>query len=157
MASRFREAGFGNAIIAKDAPSEKEDGTWDPEDARYSAIRWVPGQNAMGWGRADPRSGEVISAHATFWHSMLNELENLYFAQVAPLDVRAQRLPLPDEVMGQLLRCVVSPGGPRLGAETQLQAHSAYLWRSFAAGVDRALGAPPPPMSSPFNYVARPA
>ncbi len=155
----FEKAGFRNAIIAKDAPTEKEDPTWDPEDARYSAIRWAPGQNAMGWGLADPRSGEVISSHATFWHSVLNQLENLYFSQVAPLDVRAQRLPLPDEVMGQLLRYVVSHEiGHALGLRHNFKAHSAYSvaqlrsrqwterWGTSASIMSYAR----------FNYVAQP-
>ena len=155
----FEKAGFRNAIIAKDAPTEKEDATWDPEDARYSAIRWAPGQNAMGWGLADPRSGEVISSHATFWHSVFNELENWYFAQVAPLDVRARHLPLPEEVMGQLLRYVVSHEvGHALGLRHNFKAHSAYSvaqlrsqkwterWGTSASIMSYAR----------FNYVAQP-
>ena len=155
----FEKAGFRNAIIAKDAPTEKEDPTWDPEDARYSAIRWAPGQNAMGWGLADPRSGEVISSHATFWYSVFNELENWYFAQVAPLDARAQHLPLPDEVMGQLLRYVVSHEvGHAMGLRHNFKAHSAYSvaqlrspqwterWGTSASIMSYAR----------FNYVAQP-
>jgi hypothetical protein len=155
----FEQAGFRSAIIAKDAPSEKEDAAWDPEDARYSVIRWVPGVNAMGWGLADPRSGEVISSHATFWHSVLNELENLYFAQVAPLDIRARRLPLPDELLGQLLRYVVSHEvGHAFGLRHNFKAHSAYSvpqlrsrewterWGTSASIMSYAR----------FNYVAQP-
>ncbi|HWF87992.1 MAG TPA: DUF5117 domain-containing protein, partial [Pyrinomonadaceae bacterium] len=38
----FEAAGFKNAIIAKEAPSKAEDPYWDPEDARYSVIRYLP-------------------------------------------------------------------------------------------------------------------
>ena len=38
----FEEAGFKNAIIARDAPSQEQDPDWSPEDARYSVIRWLP-------------------------------------------------------------------------------------------------------------------
>src|SRR6185369_9150556 len=132
---------------------------WDPEDDRYAVGRWTRGTNAMGWGVADPRSGEVICAHANFWNSVLNELENWYFAQVAPLDVRARRLPLPDEVMGQLLRYVVSHEiGHALGLRHNFKAHSAYSvaqlrspewtskWGTSASIMDYAR----------LNYVAQP-
>ena len=41
----FLKAGFSNAIKCKDAPSVEKDPTWDPEDARYSVIRWAPSQD----------------------------------------------------------------------------------------------------------------
>lgn len=46
----FEAAGFKNAIIAKMAPSKKEDPDFSPEDARYSVIRWLPStiENASG-------------------------------------------------------------------------------------------------------------
>ena len=30
------------AIVAKEPPTPQEDANWDPEDARYSSIRWLP-------------------------------------------------------------------------------------------------------------------
>ena len=79
----FEAAGFKNAIICKDAPTRAEDPTWDPEDARWSVIRWVanPTQNAMGPHVHDPRSGEVISAHMIFWHDILKLNQMWYFVQ----------------------------------------------------------------------------
>lgn len=106
----FEEAGFKNAIIAKDAPSEKEDPNWDPEDVRYSVIRWAPlaVENAMGPHVSDPRSGEILSAHAIVWHDVLKLIKEWYFTQASPNDPQSQKLPLSDEVVGKCLRFVVA-------------------------------------------------
>lgn len=106
----FEQAGFKNAIVAKLAPTKKEDPLWDAEDARYSVIRWVamPIANAMGPHVHDPRSGEIISAHVIFWHDLIKYLEQLYFIQAGASDKRIDKLPIPDEVMGELLRSVAT-------------------------------------------------
>jgi hypothetical protein len=106
----FEQAGFKNAIVAKLAPTKKEDPLWDAEDARYSVIRWValPIANAMGPHVHDPRSGEIISAHVIFWHDLIKYLEQLYFIQAGAADKRIDKLPIPDEVMGELLRSVAT-------------------------------------------------
>ena len=98
-------AGFKNAIFAKDAPTKEEDPDWDPGDLRYSVIRWTPGprENALGPNVVDPRSGEVISSHTLVWHDVLRLVELWYFTQVGPLDPRAKKLPLPDDLEGELL------------------------------------------------------
>ena len=56
----FEEAGFKNAIIAKDPPTKEEDPDWSPEDIRYSVVRYLasPSLNANGPHVSDPRSGE---------------------------------------------------------------------------------------------------
>jgi hypothetical protein len=104
----FEKAGFKNAIVCKDAPSEREDPNWDPEDARHSVIRWVadPTQNAMGPHVHDPRSGEIISAHIIFWHDIVKLVQLWYFIQCGASDTRVTKLPLPDEVIGECLRYV---------------------------------------------------
>jgi hypothetical protein len=53
----FEEAGFKNAILARDAPSKEQDPDWSAEDARYSVIRWLPStvENASGPHISDPR------------------------------------------------------------------------------------------------------
>ena len=157
----FEKAGFRNAILARDAPTPKEDPEWDPEDVRYNVVRWTPSgrQNAMGPAVIDPRSGEVISSHALFFHNILRMAERWYFTQVGPLDPRAKKLPLPRDLMGELLRYVVSHEvGHAIGLRHNFKAHSAYSveqlrsrawterWGSSASIMDYAR----------MNYVAQP-
>lgn len=125
----FEKAGFKHAILCKEAPSVEDDPSWDPEDARYSVIRWVavPVQNAMGPHVHDPRSGEIVSAHIIMWHDVLKLIQLWYFAQCAALDPQAQKLPLPDELTGKLLRQVVTHEvGHTLGLRHNQKATSAY-------------------------------
>lgn len=125
----FEKAGFRHAIICKNAPSADEDPSWDPEDARYSVIRWVasPVQNAMGPHVHDPRSGEIISAHIIMWHDVLKLVQEWYFVQCGALDPQAAKLPLPDELTGRLLRQVVTHEvGHTLGLRHNQKASSAY-------------------------------
>ena len=125
----FEEAGFKNAIVAKMAPTKEQDPLWDPEDARYSVIRWVamPIANAMGPNIHDPRSGEVISAHVIFWHDLLKFVEQLYFIQAGAADKRVTTLPLSDEVMGELLRSIATHEiGHTLGLRHNHRAATAY-------------------------------
>jgi hypothetical protein len=125
----FEAAGFKDAIVCKEAPDKSQDPTWDPEDARWSVIRWVadPTQNAMGPHVHDPRSGEVISAHIIFWHDIVKLVQMWYFVQCSAVDPRATKLPLPDDLTGELLRYVAAHEvGHTLGLRHNHRASSAY-------------------------------
>ncbi|MCS7045417.1 MAG: DUF5117 domain-containing protein, partial [Gemmataceae bacterium] len=125
----FEKAGFKNAIVCREAPTRAEDPHWDPEDARYSVIRWVADrtQNAMGPHVHDPRSGEVISAHIIFWHDIVKLVQQWYFVQCGAQDPRCKKLPLPDDVIGELLRYVAAHEvGHTLGLRHNHRASSAY-------------------------------
>src|SRR5580658_3870381 len=106
----FEAAGFRNAIVAKMAPTHEEDPDFSPEDVRYSVIRWMPStiENAQGPHISDPRTGEILNADIQFYHNIMNLQRDWYFLQVGPLDPRAKKLPLPDDLMGRLLEFVVA-------------------------------------------------
>jgi hypothetical protein len=125
----FEKAGFKSAIVCKDAPGRAEDPNWDPEDARYSVIRWVaePVQNAMGPNLTDPRSGEVISAHVIFWHDIVKTSQIWYFLQCSACDPQARKFPLPDETTGAMMRYLCAHEvGHTLGLRHNHRASQAY-------------------------------
>ncbi|MFN3649825.1 MAG: zinc-dependent metalloprotease [Armatimonadota bacterium] len=125
----FEAAGFKNAIIAKEPPTPEEDPDWDPEDVRYSTIRWLPSttENAYGPHVADPRTGEILESDIKFFHNILKLNSEWYFTQASPNDPRAQRLPLPDDLMGELVRYVTAHEvGHTLGLQHNMKASSAY-------------------------------
>lgn len=128
-APAFEKAGFKNAIVCKDAPSRSEDPNWDPEDARYSVIRWVaePVQNAMGPNLSDPRSGEVISAHVIFWHDIVKVAQIWYFLQCSAVDTKARKFPLPDDTTGAMMRYICAHEvGHTLGLRHNHRASQAF-------------------------------
>lgn len=155
----FEAAGFKNAIIAGTAPANDPD--WSPEDARYSVIRWLPSttENASGPHIHDPRSGEIIESDIQYYHNVQNLAKNWYFVQVGPLDPRAQKLPLPDEIMGELMRYVVAHEvGHTLGFQHNMKASSAYTIEQIRDPKwVKEMGHTPTLMDySRFNYVAQP-
>ena len=157
----FAAAGFKNAIIAKDAPTAKQDPDWSPEDVRHSVIRWLPStvENASGPHISDPRTGEILNADIQFYNNVMNLARDWYFVQVGPLDPRAQKLPLPDDLMGRLLEYVVAHEvGHTLGFQHNMKASSMYPADKIRdKEFIHKMGHTPSIMDySRFNYVAQP-
>ena len=157
----FEEAGFKNAILAKEAPTPEQDPDWSAEDARYSVVRWLPSttENASGPHVSDPRTGEILEADIQFYHNVMNLVRDWYFVQVAPLDARAKTLPLPDALMGRLLQYVVAHEiGHTLGLQHNMKASSVYPADKVRdPEFVKKMGHTPTLMDySRFNYVAQP-
>ena len=104
----FEQAGFKNAIVAKEAPLN--DPTWSLDDARNSAIVYKPSPiaNASGPHTNDPRSGQILETHINWYHNVMELLQNWYFIQGSPSDARARKMIFDDALMGQLIRFVSS-------------------------------------------------
>ncbi len=157
----FEAAGFKNAIIGKLAPTPEQDPEWSPEDIRHSVIRWLPStvENASGPHISDPRTGEILNADIQFYHNVMTLARDWYFVQVGPLDPRAQKLPLPDDLMGRLLEYVVAHEvGHTLGFQHNMKASSEYpADKIHDKAFVHQMGHTPSIMDySRFNYVAQP-
>lgn len=156
--SAFEQAGFKNAIVARDAPNDPE---FSGEDASVSMVRWLPTpvQNAVGPSTVDPRTGEILDADVQMYQNIMSLQRNWYFSQVGHLDPRAQSLQFPDTLMGRLIQFVVAHEvGHTLGFPHNMKASSMYPLDSIrnASFVHR-MGHSPSIMDyARFNYVAQP-
>ena len=154
----FEDAGFSNAIVARDAPADDPD--WSPEDARYSVIRYLASsvQNASGPHVHDPRTGEILESDIQWYHNVMNLLRNWFFVQTAAVNEDARGIEFPDEVMGELIRFVSAHEvGHTLGLPHNMQSSSAYPVERLRTRFVCENGVSPSIMDyARFNYVAQP-
>lgn len=157
----FEEAGFKNAIIAKDPPTKEENPDWDPDDMRYSVVRYLasPIPNANGPHISDPRTGEILNANINWYHNVMTLLRNWFFVQTAAINPDAQSAEFKTEIMGRLIRFVSSHEvGHTLGLPHNMASSHAYPVDSLrSASFTKKYGTAPSIMDyARFNYIAQP-
>ena len=125
----FEKAGFRNAIIARYAPTPAEDPDFDPEDIRYSSVRWAASltRNAVGPSTSDPRTGEIIESDITWYHNHMRSYRNRLLIETGAANPAARTLDIPDELMGETMRQVIAHEiGHALGLPHNMIASSSF-------------------------------
>ena len=156
----FEAAGFRNAIVATEAPADDPD--WSAEDARYSVIRWLPSttENASGAAHARPAHRARFSRRTSRSTTTSRTWRRTGTScRSGPLDPRARTLPLPDDLMGELVRFVVAHEvGHTLGFQHNMKASAMYSVEQVRdKNWVKQNGHTPTLMDySRFNYVAQP-
>jgi hypothetical protein len=125
----FEKAGFKNAIVAKDPPNKEQDPDWDPDDARYSMVRWAASlvRNAEGPSTPDPRSGEIINSEIVWFHNHMRSYRNRLMIETGAANPMARTLDIPEELMGETMRQVIAHEiGHALGLQHNMVASSSF-------------------------------
>ena len=157
----FEAAGFLNAIRALDPPSPEEDSDWDPEDVRYSTVRWTASttRNAVGPSVSDPRTGEIIESDIVWYHNHMRSYRNRLMLETGAANPLARSLNQADELMGEAMRQVIAHEiGHAIGLPHNMIASSAFPVDSLRnADFARRMGVAPSVMDyARQNYIAQP-
>ncbi|HEY0395068.1 MAG TPA: zinc-dependent metalloprotease [Candidatus Elarobacter sp.] len=98
----FAKIGRPDAIVVKDPPS---DPAWDPDDARYTTVRWItsdqPDFSAYSPHVSDPDTGQIIRAEVVIDGESLRTIKRGYVERVRPAQrARTNAYAMPVSALG---------------------------------------------------------
>ena len=156
----FEAIGLKNVLRVEEYPTD--DPEFDPDNMKYNTIRYAPvgmmtAMQDASW--ADPRSGEIRNASLFLFHDLLLWSNIQRFLLTSQVDSRVRTMKLPDEVMGETIRCSVRREiGKVLGLQSNMAGSAAIPTDSLrSASYTRKHGITASVMDEiGFNYVAQP-
>ncbi len=154
----FESAGYKNAIQCR-IPSD--DPEFDPEDVRFSTMRYVANttRNAMGPSVSDPRSGEIIESDIIWYHNHMRSYRNRLMIETGASNPGARSLKLDADLIGETMRQVIAHEiGHALGLPHNMIASSSFPVDSLRSPTfTEANGVAPTIMDyARQNYIAQP-
>ena len=157
--SAFEDIGFKDVIQVRDFPDD--DPEFDPDNLKYSCIRYVPSTvaNAMGPSWVDPVSGEIINASVIVYNDVVSLAGGWRFCQTAQLDPRSRLAQMPQDLLEETIEYVLAHEvGHCLGFMHNMAASAAWPTDSLRSpSFTRANGTTASIMDyARFNYVAQP-
>lgn len=157
----FEAIGLKDVMQVRDFPTAEEDPRFDPDNLKYSCIRYVPDatMNAMGPSWVDPVTGEILNASVLVYNDVIKLINNWRFVQTAQVDEKVRAVKMPQDIIDESLVYVISHEiGHTLGLMHNMGASSAYPTDSLRnAAFTAKYGTTPSIMDyARFNYVAQP-
>lgn len=157
----FEKIRLKNAVMVKDFPTAEEDPEFDPDNLKYSCIRYapIPVENAMGPSWIDPRTGEIINASIFVYHDIARLINHWRFVQTAAVDEEVRTKVLPKHIFDESLNYIVRHEvGHCLGFMHNMSASASVPTDSLRSpSYTQKTGTTPCIMDyARFNYVAQP-
>ena len=157
----FEAIGLKDVMQVRDFPTADEDPEFDPDNLKYSCLRYVPDatMNARGPSWTDPVTGEILNASVLVYNDVIKLINNWRFVQTSQVDESVRTVKMPDDIIDESLVYVISHEiGHTLGLMHNMGASSAYPVESLRdASFTAKYGTTPSIMDyARFNYVAQP-
>ena len=158
----FEAIGLKDVMQVRDFPTKEEDPEFDPDNLRYSCLRYVPDatMNARGPSWTDPVTGEILNASVLVYNDVIKLINNWRFVQTSQVDESVRAVKMPQEIIDESLVYVISHEiGHTLGLMHNMGASSAYPTESLRDPAFTAeYGTTPSIMDyARYNYVAQPS